>query len=306
MKSALTATLLDLGDATSRNLEFSHCAGVSISYGEETITESNLLEIRRRHPKLVRLWTFTKPKEGKIGADWEWHIVGRSRTVKMRVQAKRVQRNDVLKVKHKVKSSGRQQRCLLIAGAQAACMKPVYCIYSTNQQRKFWRQPKGPPGYRTFQTGCLLADAADVPLRTRKLDEVEQKCIPWHFLCEPTVSMQWRLEVAKVGGEDFVHFVSVGRRPVPVLANGEVGVPPEFSGWNAPSINDLNEDTGWDFDRTGVEETTAEDRARLKPETVDGRRILQSDGERLQELGICRMMVMDVRGEPESEEVNET
>ena len=114
MRSVLTATLLDLGDATSRNLEFSHRANVSISYGEETITESNLLEIRRRHPKLVRLRTFTKREEGKIGADWEWHIVGRRRTFKMRVQAKRLQCNGVLRVKHKVKSSGRQQRCLLI------------------------------------------------------------------------------------------------------------------------------------------------------------------------------------------------
>ena len=305
MKSALTATLLDLGDATSRNLEFSHRANVSISYGEETITESNLLEIRRRHPKLVRLWTFTKREEGKIGADWEWHIVGRRRTFKMRVQAKRLQCNGVLRVKHKVKSSKRQQRSLLIAGARAERMKPVYCIYSAELQRTFWTQPKGMPGYRTFQTGCLLADVADVPLRTRRLAEVERKCIPWHFLCEPTVSMQWRLEVAKVGDEDFAYFVSFGRRSVPVPAVAEAAVPPAPSGWNAPSINDLNEGTGRNFDWTGVEETTAKDRARLKPETVEGRRILQSDGERLQELGTYRLMVMDVRGEPELEEGKE-
>ena len=182
-------TLLQLGDSTSRNLEFSHRPDVWVSYGEETITESNLLEIRRRHPEVVRVRTFPKPKEAKNGADWEWHIVGRRRTFKMRVQAKRLQSNGVLKVKHKVKSSGRQQRCLLIAGARAARMKPVYCIYSTNQQRRYWKQPKGRSGDRIFQTGCLLADAADVPLSTRKLDEVEQKCIPWHYLFEPTVSM---------------------------------------------------------------------------------------------------------------------
>ena len=302
LKSPMTATLLQLGDSTSRNLEFSHCRDVCVSYGEETITESNLLEIRRRHPELVRIRTFPKRKEAKTGADWEWHIVGRRRTVKMRVQAKRLQSNDVLKVKYKVKSSGRQQRSLLIAGARAARMKPVYCIYSTEPQRKFWKQPKGLPGYRTFQTGCLLADAADVPLWTRKLGEFERKCIPWHFLFEPTVPMQWRSEIAKLDYEGLVQFVSVERRHFPVMLDDQAGGPSESLGWNAPTIDDLNENTERDFDWTGVEETTAEDRARLDPETDEGRRTVQSDRERLRELGIFRMMVMDVRGEPKSDE----
>jgi len=85
LKSTMIATLLRLGDSTSRNLEFSHRPNVWVSYGEETITESNLLEIRRRHPELVRVRTFPKREEAKSGADWEWHIVGRRRTFKMRV-----------------------------------------------------------------------------------------------------------------------------------------------------------------------------------------------------------------------------
>ena len=47
--SNMVTTFLELGDATSRNLEFSHRPKVYVSYGEETITETNLLEIRRRH-----------------------------------------------------------------------------------------------------------------------------------------------------------------------------------------------------------------------------------------------------------------
>lgn len=302
MKSTMTATLLRLGDSTSRNLEFTHCPDVWVSYGEETITESNLLEIRRRNPELVRIRTFPKREEAKSGADWEWHIVGRRRTIKMRVQAKRVQRNGVLKVRHKVKSSGRQQRCLLISGAGLAGMKPVYCIYSTEQQRTIWTQPKGRPSYRTFQTGCLIADAGDVPLSTRKLDEVEQKCIPWHYLLEPTVSMQWRWEIAEVDYMHLVQFVSVGRRHMPLAGDDEVVVPRESLGWNAPTIDDLNQNTRRNFDRTGVEETTPEDRARLEPESDGGQRVFRSDGERLRELGICRMMVMDVRGKSEADE----
>ena len=120
MKLDLTLTFLELGDATSRNLEFSHCDDVWVSYGEETITESNLLEIRRRHPEHVRVRTFPKQVEATNGADWEWHIVGLKRTLSMRVQAKRLQRNGVLKVKHTVKSTGEEQRDLLIGDAEDA------------------------------------------------------------------------------------------------------------------------------------------------------------------------------------------
>ena len=45
-----------------------------------------------RHPEPVRVRAFPKFKEAKSGADQEWHTIGRRRTVKMRVQAKRLQR----------------------------------------------------------------------------------------------------------------------------------------------------------------------------------------------------------------------
>ena len=66
----LILTFLELGDATSQNLKFSHRDDVWVSYGEETITESNLLEITRRHPRLVRVRTFPKAVEATNGADW--------------------------------------------------------------------------------------------------------------------------------------------------------------------------------------------------------------------------------------------
>ena len=50
MKLDLTLTFLELGDATSRNLEFSHCDDVWMSYGEETITESNLAWNKNPNP----------------------------------------------------------------------------------------------------------------------------------------------------------------------------------------------------------------------------------------------------------------
>ena len=276
-----------------------------MSYGEETITESNLLEIRRRHPTVVRVRTFPKMVEATNGSDWEWHIVGWRRTLKMRVQAKRVQSNGVLKVRHTVKSPGKKQRDLLIAGAQAAGMKPVYCIYCTEPQRNVWTQDKALPGlggFQTFQTGCLLADAAHVPDTTTRLDEIEEKCRPWHHLFAPTVVMQKVSEDSAVDGELFERFVSIRHWPVELDADDEMAEPSERSGWSAPTVADLNEDTVREFDRTGVGDTTEEDLARLGPDTDTGSGVARSDGERLRELGIRRMMVMDVRGDTEPAE----
>ena len=65
------STMEHLGDATSLNLQFSYRTDVPVSNGEETITESNLLELTRRLSDVVHLRTFTKHQESKVGSDWE-------------------------------------------------------------------------------------------------------------------------------------------------------------------------------------------------------------------------------------------
>ncbi|MCY3880218.1 MAG: hypothetical protein OXF74_13695 [Rhodobacteraceae bacterium] len=206
MNMDLMLTFLELGDATSRNLGFSHRDNVWVNYGEETITETNLMEIVRRHPQIVRISTFPKQTEAKNGADWEWHIVGSKRTLSMRVQAKRIQRNGALKVKHIVKSSGKKQRDLLIAGAKAENMKPVYCIYCTEPQRTRWKtfQPKS--GCWSFEMGCLLAGAEDVPDKTTKLNMIEKKCWPWHHLFSAGVPTQRKPVMIRSIGGDLAYF----------------------------------------------------------------------------------------------------
>ena len=242
----LVSTLEHLGDATSRNLEFSYRPDVPISYGEETITESNLLELRGRHSDVIYLRTFSKHDESKAGSDWEWYIVGRRRTLKIRVQAKRVQSNNVLKIPYMVARTGRQQRKLLIEMARADRMRPMYCIYSAESQRSLWSQ-RG-----SLQTGCLLADARKLPLYTGSLSSIEWACWPWHYLFEafpPSIVKDDHLDsVENAGGTSPL----LPLRPLP---------------WDAPTIVDLNEDTGRQYDITGVEATTPFDLAMVN---VDG------------------------------------
>jgi len=279
----LTDTLKHLGDATSRNLEFSYRPDVPVSYGEETITESNLLELRRLHPDVVHLHTFSKHQESRIGADWEWHIVGRRRTLKLRVQAKRVQRNGVLRVRHYVARSGRQQRDLLLEAAQANRMRPMYCVYCTESQRRLWKQSD------RFQTGCLLADARNLPLHTRNLSSIEGACWPWHCLFEvlaPTVRIDD--SVLTEGDPE---------------ETGPADLPLQPLIWNAPRILDLNEDTDREYDLTGVDGTTPLDLARVDADGAEElQRTAHHDLERRADEDAQRTVAIDVTSfEPTTE-----
>lgn len=185
MRGALLHSLLELGHATSQNLGFAHRDDVHVSYGEETITETNLLELRRRHSSIITLNTFGKKKESQIGADWEWHFIGRRRKFRMRVQAKRLQKDDKLKIPHKVKSSGKQQIDLLIKDAKANRLKPVYCLYAAEPQRNLWKKENVGGGFEAFEAGCLLAHAETVKKKMPKtLTDIEADCVPWHYLVE--------------------------------------------------------------------------------------------------------------------------
>ena len=176
-------------------------------------------------------------------------------------------------------------------------MKAVYCIYCTEPQRKVWTQPKALPGLGGFQTGCLLADAASVPCATTKLGEIEEQCRPWHHLFAPAVLTQIVEELESFDAPPLVQVVSNGPSGIRFSdVSHRPGGPTGSAGWDAPTVDDLNDETEREFDWTGVAKTTDEDQARLAPETERGWQITRSDEERLRELGICRMMAIDVRG----------
>ena len=270
----LVSTLERLGDVTSRNLEFSYRPDVPVSYGEETITESNLLELRHCHSDVIQLRTFSKLRESKVGSDWEWYIVGQQRTLSMRVQAKRVQRNGVLRITHVVARSGKQQRDLLIQAAQADRMRPMYCIYCTEPQRSLWRQ-RGRP-----QTGCLLADAGNVPLRTRSLLSIEWACWPWHYLFDapPPTRITHSLEPKATD-------VNIERQSTPLPLD-----------WDGPTILDLNENAEREYNRAGVADTTPLDLARVNPDGIGEDQLAAVENEKLLlDKEVRGMVTVDVR-----------
>ncbi|WCM29031.1 hypothetical protein NDN01_09130 [Sphingomonas sp. QA11] len=219
-------------------MAFAHKKDVNVSYGEETITESNLLELRRRHPAIITLHTFGKKKEAKNGADWEWHIIGRARSFGMRVQAKRLQQDNVLKIPHVVKSTKAEQINLLIDDAKKHGLMPVYCFYATEAQRTKWKATSAPGGLSPFEFGCLLTSAHKVKAKMPKtLSAIESDCVPWHYLVDRRrfrrLSGSRAIGISR--GLSFLAAKGLIELPVPEMTadgNGDIGL---------PTIDELND-----------------------------------------------------------------
>lgn len=289
MRGSLLHSLLELAHATSQNLGFAHREDVHVSYGEETITETNLLELRRRHPAIITLNTFGKKKEARNGADWEWHIIGRRRKFRMRVQAKRLQKDDKLKIPHEVKSTGDQQIDLLIKDAKKHRLKPVYCIYSTEDQRDHWKKENVGGGFEAFEAGCLLAHAQTVKAKMPKtLADIEKDCVPWHYLVERRDYAQASLtDVLDVDGSvlRFV-FSSADVR----VATGSDRSQDSAAAQGFPTLDELNAPDRPDREIEGLVEAG-------DPEFE--RRGSEAD---YRERGIGRLVEIDVRDFPERPE----
>jgi hypothetical protein len=184
--TSLLHTLLELGHITSQNLGFAQDTHGGIKFSEETITETNLLEFRRRHPDNVHVHSFSKATESKTtGADWEWHIIGRARTLKMRVQAKRIHKaGGIGNLHQKGKKAATPQIDLLIEDAKLNGLLPIYCFYSSEARRSHWAIGKIPSKHPMMESGCLIVDAHTVlSKQPKKLRDIERDCVPWHYLC---------------------------------------------------------------------------------------------------------------------------
>lgn len=186
MALSLLHTFLELGHQVSENLEFSHRDDVHVSYGEESITESCLLEIRRNHPQKVMVRTFSKANEALNGADWEWHFVGKVWSYRMRVQAKRVDKRGYLRgIWKTIGKFQTRQIDVLISEAKRHNLAPFYCFYSSEGQRSFWVKSHLTKG-KCFEYGCLLMPADKVlAVKGARFSNFERGSFPWHFLVSP-------------------------------------------------------------------------------------------------------------------------
>ncbi|PHS24395.1 MAG: hypothetical protein COA85_08395 [Robiginitomaculum sp.] len=163
-----------------------------LAFGEETITETLLLELRRRYKKNIRVDSFDKFEESNNGADWEWWFGHGTSWIGMRVQAKRIKlpEEKFASLFYQGKNATQLQIENLIAEAKSARLIPVYCFYTHSKKlpaigsRYFhcYRGWNGP--FHAY--GCMIAHAETILYKgSMNLSDIVPISFPWHCLvCE--------------------------------------------------------------------------------------------------------------------------
>ena len=200
------------------NLMYSgEIAGISIS--ETTLTELNLLEIKRRHPTKVYIKKFSQQDEGKItGADWEWWIGSNSQWLGIRVQAKRLKADNALSYSsfgHSNKHGN--QVDMLIENAHIKRLYPMYCFYNSGYIKSFpSRWNCGTFAQQENFLGCSIADALTVRalLKKNKKDfsvNLSSISYPWHCIvcCQGFRSLGYTDSLPRRAAS-FIHHISEG------------------------------------------------------------------------------------------------
>jgi hypothetical protein len=273
--TSILHSLLELGHMTSQNLGFAQQTHGGITFGEETITETNLLELRRRHPRHVHVHSFTKATESKTtGADWEWHIIGRVRTLKMRVQAKRIYKaGGIGNLKQHGSKASIPQIDLLLQDATANRLLPIYCFYCSEAQRQHWKLGKSEAS--VFEAGCLITDAHVVKaMMPGRLSDIEAQCVPWHYLISRARYSRWK-------GPYMIRF----KEETGTMRYLEEIAPVEHAityKARLPAIAELNGRQGEDGERQGLHATLGE------PLSVAGNEVYR-------ERGISKLIQIDMR-----------
>lgn len=173
-------------------------------FGEETITETLLLDLRAELGQLLAVESFTKYVEGtESGADWEWWFCDGQGTplYGMRVQAKKLKNENGVPfydLGYKGKNAEKRQVDLLCEAAAAGArpLAPIYALYNgpdLDLDLFPWnccREPKSPSVFGVSMLSGLAARAlADAG--TTWLADVGPYCLPWSCcaLCPTDLSL---------------------------------------------------------------------------------------------------------------------
>jgi hypothetical protein len=104
-----------------------------LGWSEETITDTLLLEISKRHPYDVYTVKFNKRIEAQEGADWEWVILSKSGILRLRFQAKKLHivgnAYEYSTLDYKIRGSKPQVEAL-IERAENTGAFPLYMFYN--------------------------------------------------------------------------------------------------------------------------------------------------------------------------------
>lgn len=153
-------------------------------YGEETITETVLLDLATQHPKELKIFPLNKAQEGKVGADWEWCFYNKRRTrfQPMLVQAKLLDDRDheYSHIDRFIGSTGVRQIDRLLETSRRRRVPAVYVFY--NHLKDSDRAPRVCGSFDCAECwGCsvAMAEAVRAGLPKKDFDTISRHSKPW-------------------------------------------------------------------------------------------------------------------------------
>lgn len=159
--SGLRATLDNLARTTWTDIEDGRQLGVGM--GEVSITDRNMLTLRREHPSLL-VYKHLAYEEVRTGADWEWWLATTDGWICLVFQAKVLNVNGRYPGITKGCAEGKSQvealirSCLLRSERLNGAVWPLYCFYNS------W--------HGEWPRGIIRFDGADP--RTMPIEELQR------------------------------------------------------------------------------------------------------------------------------------
>ncbi|MDQ1280378.1 MAG: hypothetical protein QG670_1641 [Thermoproteota archaeon] len=188
MSQDLCSDFIAIAERTWKLIDSSEKTHINIS--EESVTDLNLLELQSRHTS-SEIITKKHPKglESKTGADWEWWLGSNGSWLGLRVQAKKLNSNNLTyRNLDKWNTNGRQID-LLTKGSRSnrTPMIPLYVFYNYWNQTQFspkWLCKTYPPNIEMLGCGLSHADFIKSVLnkKSRNLKDVSVSMYPWSCL----------------------------------------------------------------------------------------------------------------------------
>lgn len=153
-------------------------------FGEETITDTVLLDLATQHPQELKVFPLNKKQEGKMGADWEWCFYDRrtSRFQRMLVQAKLLDDRDFgySHIDRFIGSTGVRQIDRLLETSKRRNTPAVYVFY--NHLKDASRAPNVCGSFHCAECwGCsvALAESVNAALPKKDFDTLKGHSKPW-------------------------------------------------------------------------------------------------------------------------------
>jgi hypothetical protein len=157
-----------------------------IRFGEETITDLLLLDLKRKAFKTTSIVQTSKYEEKNTGTDWEWWLGHPGKWLRLAIQAKKLKRKDRYdSLGHKV--SKKHQVDLLEEYAEANNAVPMYCLYNHLEKSPTATSWQCCASLDTYQLACTLTSSAVI----QDALKVRGRC-NFEWIHEQPQSLPWR------------------------------------------------------------------------------------------------------------------